>query len=477
MTLAKRVFRAGSWSVAGFLLTRFIGFIRLTILARLLIPDDFGLFALVTVFIGGMVALSNVGIESVVIQKDHPDAAFLSAVWHLSWIRGVLLASICWVVAPYLAGFFVRPELFGLLRIAAFIPLVQGFTSMGVPLLERGLSFDRLMMMSLAHEVFQTVVTIVLAWCLGWGASALVYGLLAGHVLKVIVSYRLHNYRPNLYFSMDAVREIWAYGGHLLGAGILIYAMTNLDDAVIGRMLGAEKLGYYAVAFTLAGYLTSQIISLSNQVMFPAYAGVQADIERLVRVIRQHAHLTTAILTPLAIGAALLPDAVIQLAVGRQWLPAIPAFVVLLLMGWIRGCATVFGPVLLARGRTRALHKMKWIEFLVFAVSIVPSVYFFSIIGAAWVLTAVYTISLALHLWLVKTDLEIRLHPIFLELFSGALPGLVGGAAAYVFILIFNDSLAHWGWAASLVFVTVWGGVIWSKERDFLGDIWLMAKG
>jgi len=264
VTLAKSVFRAGSWSIVGFICVRIIGFVRLTILARLLIPEDFGLFALVTVFIGGIVALSDVGIATAVIQKRDLDDDFLDTAWHLGWMRGLVLAAICWLAAPWLAGFYGHPELSDLLYIAAFIPLIQGLTSMGGPLLQRGLAFDRLLIMTVAHEVIQLLVTIGLAWWLGWGASALVYGLLAGHAVAVVASYIIHDYRPHLRFSIDAVRALWAYGGYLLGAGILIYAMTNLDDAVIGRLLGVNALGYYSVAFMLVGYLTSRIASIFN---------------------------------------------------------------------------------------------------------------------------------------------------------------------------------------------------------------------
>ncbi len=475
-SLAKRVFRAGSWSIAGFFFARFIGLVRLTILGRLLIPVDFGLFALVTLFIGGVAALSDIGIVSAVIQRRDTNQVFLSTAWHLGWMRGMLLSAICWMAAPWVADFFSHSELTELLHIAAFIPLIQGLSSMGVALLNRSLAFDRLLIVTISHEVVQTIAAIGLAWWLGWGASALVYGLLAGHVFSVLVSYLIHDFRPLPRFSRDSARAIWAYGGHLLGAGVLIYAMTNLDDAVIGRLLGTEALGYYAVAFMLAGYLTSKVVALSNKVMFPAYAGIQSDTDRVLRVIRQHARLTTMVLTPMVVGAALLPDAVIRLAVGRQWLPAVSVFVVLLIMGWIRGCATVFGPVLMARGRTRAIHKMKWAEFIVFAIFIIPFVYFFGAIGAAWTLTVVYLLSLMLHLWLVKEDLQIRLKPVVSELLAGAVPGLVAGGVTYMFIKMFRTHLGHWSWGAALVFVAVWGCVLWVRDREFVGGIWSRVK-
>ncbi|MDQ6959170.1 MAG: oligosaccharide flippase family protein, partial [Mariprofundaceae bacterium] len=406
-----------------------------------------------------------------------PDETYLATAWHLSWMRGVLLATICWFSAPALAGFFSSPGLIDLLRLAAFIPLIQGLESLGVLLLKRDLSFKRILVIDLSRETIQTIVAITTAWLLGWGAIALVAGLLVGQVAALLSSYLVHEYRPHLYFSKNSAQELWSYGSHLLGAGVLIYAMTNLDDAVIGRMLGTEALGYYAIAFALAGYLTTQMVKLSNQVMFPAYSGIQEDTARIGRVMQQHAHLTLAILTPLAIGAALLPEAVVQLAVGNQWLPVVPVFVVLLLMGWLRGCATVFGPVLMARGRTRAIHKMKWIEFLFFSAAIVPFVHFFGVIGAAWVLTAVYGISLTIHLRLVRDELKISLKPVFAALFAGASPALAAGFFAYIFIWTFSGALVHWGWATGLVFVAFWSGAVLARDRKFLRDLWSMATG
>ena len=96
--LAKRVFRAGSWSITGFLFARIIGFVRLTVLARLLLPVDFGLFALVALFVGGIVALSDIGIASAVIQKRDANQVFLSTAWHLGWMR-VRGNTLCWMTS------------------------------------------------------------------------------------------------------------------------------------------------------------------------------------------------------------------------------------------------------------------------------------------------------------------------------------------------------------------------------------------
>ncbi len=471
-SLSRRVLHAGLWSGIGFVVARLLGLARLAILARLIAPDDFGLFALAMLLLGGVAIFSDFGFAAAIVQKKILDDSYLSTAWHLLWVRGALLAGLVWLSAPWVAAFFSRPDLIGILHLAVFVPLLQGFESLSIPLLKRELLFRRVLVIDIGRELAQTVAAVSLAWWFGWEAMALVAGLIAAHIMGIGLSFAVHAFRPKLQFSMGAARELWGFGGHLLGAGVLIFAMTNLDNLAIGRMLGAEMLGYYTIAFTLAGYLTNQLSQLANQVMFPAYSGIQEETERMFRIMHQHAHLTVAVLTPVVLGAGLLPEAVVQLAVGVQWLPAIPAFAVLLLMGWLRGVASVFGPVLLARGRTRALHKMKWVEFAVFAVMLYPAIKVWGIVGAAWVLVVIYGISLVLHLWLVRSELGQTLMPVFVETGVALLPGIVAGLSAYLFMLATKQSLEHWAWAAGGLFVVAWLAMVAIFERALLRNLW-----
>jgi len=470
MSLTRRVTQAGFWVAAAFVMARLASLLRLSVLAHLLVPDDFGLMALIVLVVGSLWALSDVGIGAAIIQRRNPDAAFLHTAWHLNWMRGVLLAAGCWLLAPVVAQFFARPELASWLHWASLIPLIRGMESLGGVLLQRNLDFKRRTWLDLSRETAATVTAIGVAMYWKADIQALFGGLLAGALASAAVSYLVHDYRPRLVFSRMAVRDIWRFGGHLMGAGVLIFAMTNMDDLVIGKMLGTEQLGYYGVAFTLAAILTSQLVQLFNTVILPALSEIQADIERMKRALGISARLMAGLLTPVVCGVGLAPAQVIELGFGDRWLPAVPVLLVLLAMGWVRGMASVFGPVLVARGLTAAVHRMKWIEFAVFAAAIVPAVHFLGILGAAWVLLAVYVLSLLLHIQAVERDAPGVVGAALMQMGRGLLPA--GIAFAMVSIMMpFLSDIENGHRLALLVFVMIWLGMVWLMDKRFLQEL------
>jgi len=466
-SLRKQVFSASAWFSAAFALSKLLAFLRLAIMARLLTQDQFGLLAIIVLVVASLWALSDAGIEVSVVQKQEPSDVWLHTAWQMSWMRGVLLAGACWLSAYPVSLFFHQPELLPLLSWAALIPLIHGFTSLGYPLLQKTLDFKKRVWVDLTKEVVFTIVAVGLA--LWWRAdvSALLAGLLAGTLAAVIVSYAVHAYRPRMVFDMASARGIMSFGIHLLGAGVLIFLMTNLDDAIVGRLLGMEQLGQYAIAFALAGLLTSQLVGLLNTVLFPTMSRIQDDYERLQRIVGSSLRLMAGVLTPIFLLSILVHDLLIHIVLGSQWLVIAPVLLVLIAMGWVRGIATVFGPVLLARGCSKVIHKMKWVEFTCFAVCIVPAVLVWGTVGAAATLLLVYLISLGLHIRAVSKEIDGMLD-ILNEGVKGVLPGLFSFGFFVALESFFHGSLVENEWFVLCLFVVVWGVCFYKKEWGFV---------
>lgn len=447
--------------------------LRLAVLAHLLLPEVFGLTTLVVLVVGSLWALTEAGIHQAVIQRHELTGQHLHTAWHLGWLRGLLLAVACYLLAPLAGAFFEHRELIALLQLAALIPLLRGFESLGLILLKRELNFRYSAVVDMARELTNTTVAIGLV--LYWQATAesLVWALVASTLVGVIVSYLVHGYRPLFLFDRRVAAEFWRFGGHLLGAGLLIFAMTNLDDVVIGKMIGMEALGYYTVAFTLAGVVTTQIVQLMNQLLFPAMSRLQKERERTISVLGRALRGAAGILTPVACFIALFADQIVQVLFGDKWEAVIPALQLLLLVGWVRGIASVFGPVLLARGLTAALHRMKWKEFAVFAVTIIPAVHFLGIVGAAVVLLLVYLLSLVLHLLLTLAELPGCEKIIARQLMQGTIPGF----ATFLMIWLIWDAVPWSSMLLAGLFAVLWGLLVYVRERDFLLHFWSMRRG
>jgi len=463
---------AGAWYGVSVIFVRLLTMFRLAVLAHLLLPDVFGLTALVVLIVGALWVLSDFGITQAVIQRKELDDVYTHTAWNLNWIRGLLLALACYLSSSLIADFFDQPELEHLIQIAALIPLLRGFESLGMVLLKRDLNFRSQTYVNLVREMVNTIVAVSLVLYWSPTAESIVWGLVAGNLMAVFVSYLVHAYRPSLQVDKASVLDIWSFGGHLLGAGVLVFAMTNLDNVVIGKMVGMEQLGFYTVAFTLAGVLTTQLVQLMNQILFPAMSRIREDAERIRRVLERSLRAVAGILTPVVCFIALFPESIVRVLFSEKWYPAIPVLMVLLVMGWVRGIASVFGPVLLVYGRVAALHGMKWKEFVLFGVSIVPAVHYLGIVGAAYVLLAVYLLSLFLHVRIVLQEQPRSLSTIIKHTFLGALPALISSLLIMP-ILLFADIT---NFLLGALFILVWAVMLYVRERQFVLQFWEMRK-
>jgi len=473
LSLSNRVFHGGVWVSAAFAFARLLGLLRLTVLTHLLLPTDFGLITIITLVVSSMWVLSDTGTAASVIQKNNPSVVFLHTAWHMNWMRGFILACICWLLAPWLAIFFEHPELETLLQWAALIPFIQGFESLGMVLLKKELNFKQRAYVDFTRESIQTAVAIALV--VYWQASALsvLWGIVAGVLAASILSYFLHAYRPSLSFSKTSMIEIWKYGRHLLGAGILIFAMTNLDDVIVGKVLGIEQLGYYGVAFTLAAILTNQLVQVFNTVMFPALSQIQDDYSRIQQVLELSSRLMAGVLTPVVCFVALFPSALVEVFLSTKWLPIVDVLLVLLAMGWVRGIATIFGPILMACGKTAVMHKMKWLEFALFSVLIMPAVYTLGVVGAALVLLAVYCLSLFLHMRAVNAVLQQGYREIYTSIFKGSLPGVLAFAVVMLVNTIYPEVRLLF---SSMLYICTWLLLLWLWEKVFVMQLVNMVK-
>lgn len=474
--LGQLTIRAGAWHASSQLSVRLIGLLRISILAHLLLPEAFGQIALVVLVIGSLTIFSDVGINPAVIHRQTLDGDFVHTAWLLNAMRGVLLALICLAVAPLAAAFFEDPKLGMLLQWAALMPFLRGFQSLGMILLERELQFQRMMIADLSNEIVTILTAVLLALYWRADAEAILWGLIAGTVAGTLVSYMVHSFRPQWEFSLSACREIWAYGGHLLGAGVIVFAITNLDNMVVGKVMGVMELGFYSLAFTIAGVATTEWAKIIARVLFPAFAKVKSDSEYIHDILCDSLRFVTGLVTPVALLLILIPEYVVSIGFGERWLPMVPALLILVAMGWVRGVASVFGPVLLARGRTGVIHRMKWVEFTLFAICIVPSVLTWGIVGAALVLLAVYILSLVLHIRAVAREVPGRMAGTLGRGLRGAYPAIVSGLATWLYIHWLANDFPHWELSAAFFFVVLWAVMYWFWERPFIEHVRYMTK-
>jgi O-antigen/teichoic acid export membrane protein len=380
------------------------------ILARLLVPSDFGLVGLAGSVVSAWGVLTEFSLRTRIITRtfggDGEQRRYFNTVWTADLVRAGLLVLLTVGMAWPTAMYFRDRRLFLVLLIISASPLIAAFQNIGLVQFEKELAFKRVVLQRQGAEVLGCAVTLVLAYFTR-NYVALVVSQLCDSGLRVWLSYRLCAYRPALAMDRKAFRDCFTFGRSLFAIGLLTFITTQFDNLVVARYVGSVALGSYLVAYRLASLPVDLLGRVLNAVLLPAYSNVHlhspADLCRAFqRGNAVGAFGLLAVVGPIA----LMPNDLVRLLYGRKWEAAGPLLAVLVMVGLFRGLTQTISPLLLAVGRPGLDARCKVIEASVFMPSTVLAVARYGAIGAAWAGVASYGIA-----YLLRVGMAVYLFP------------------------------------------------------------------
>ncbi len=381
-SLFQRAVRGGVWVFALRITERAFGLIRLIILARILAPHDFGLMGIALLTMAALNTFSQTGFHTALIQKKDNTDSYLNAAWTVSILRGLLLFAILFFIAPYAAIFFKAAEAQLIIRVIGLSVLLQAFINIGVVHFQKELEFNKQFVYQLSGTLADFIVTIsaVLVLRSVW---ALVFGLLAGNVTRLIASYSIHPYRPRLSLDTGKAKELFNFGKWVLGSSVLIFLITQGDDIFVGKLLGATMLGFYQLAYRISNMPTTEITHVISQVTFPAYSKLQDNLPRLREAYLKTLQIVTFLSFPIAGLIFVLAPDFTKLFLGEKWMPMVPAMQVLAFAGLARSIAATPGETFYAIGRPKIDTKLQVVRLFVLVILIYPFAIEWGILGVS----------------------------------------------------------------------------------------------
>jgi lipopolysaccharide exporter len=379
--LSHRVVKSGFWVFALRITDRIFYLIRLVVLARVLSPHDFGLMGIAMLTMLMLENFSQTGFQAALIQKKENIESYLNTAWTTMIIRGIVLFSILFFIAPYAATFFKSPEAKPIIQVIGFSFLIQAFTNIGIIYFQKELEFNKQFIYQLSGTLADFIVAVSAALILR-NVWALIFGLLAGNVVRFVVSYFIHPYRPRLSFNFDKVKELSGFGRWVFGSSIIIFFLTQGDNAVVGKLLGATMLGFYQMAYSISNTPATEFSYLIASITFPAYSKVQDDMEKLRRAYLEVLRMSAFVSIPLAGGIFILAPEFTSIFLGEKWLPIVPVMRVLALYGMFSSIV-VPGPLFMAINRPDLRTKLQFIGLIIFSICIYPFTIRWGITGAA----------------------------------------------------------------------------------------------
>lgn len=385
--LSERVLRSGVWVSVSSVAQNVLQTVRSIVLAHLLAPEMLGLIGLCMVVIRGLELFTETGIGSALIQRQEGFDEAKDTAFTMQVLRSVLLTALACLAAPIAAAYYDDARLTQLILVLAIAFPISGFTNITMVLLHKNLDFRRITVLDLLVSVVNTVVVITLAVVLR-NAWALAIGHIVMVSTRVVLSYSMVTGRPSFRFSRRVAWELFRYGRFITGLTIALFLTTEVDNLVVGKILGFEALGYYALAYMLANLPATHLARVASRVLFPAYSSIQQDLVKLRLAYVTVLRLVGGLAVPAAVGMALLAPEILRVVYGEKWLPASGALRILAIFGAVRAVSLLGGYVLQAMGKPNVTFYLVSGK-LVFILALLPFLTRrYGIEGAAWAVTA-----------------------------------------------------------------------------------------
>ena len=405
-SIGKKMAKGAAWMVGVRFALRGIGLVSTIILARLLVPDDFGLVALASLLFGILLILGDFGFDNYLIKEQDADRSYYDTVWTMTIIRGLIVAAALALSAPLAVAFFDEPRIAAVLYCLAGFSVLMSLKNVGVVDFRKDMTFGREFTFTIVPKIGAFVVTVGLAvlWRDYW---ALIAGMAAHYVVALVASFVMHPYRPRL--SLARWRRIIGFSIWLLLNNIMGYINVRSDEFVIGRLMGTASVGMYAIAHEVASTPTSELVAPIRRAIFPGYAKLAVRPEALRDGFIDVWALVLLAVTPMAVGISLTAEYLVPLALGWKWIEAIPLIQVLAFFGLFAVLNSNTSPVYLALGHPRILTGLMALYMVIKLPLLIWAVSAHGPIGAAWAATATTGIVACVDLAVVSRFLKLSL--------------------------------------------------------------------
>jgi len=402
--LGRKMVKGGFILILLRLSIRLIGLVSTIILFRILVPEDFGLVALAMVVVGLAEVLAEFGFEQTLLRNKHAVRSDYDVAWSLTFLRGIVVATILLLIAEPAAQYLNEPHLQQIVYWLALIPLLDGVANIGIIDFTKYFQFGKDYALKVSQKLISFCLTLYFAYTLRnyW---ALVIGILSGKAVGLVLGYLMHPYRPR--FSLKGARAVFSFSVWIFVNHLTLYGGNQADKVMIQKYYDAHMVGIFRVAEEICS-IVMELVWPVERALYAGYAQLADDFEALRKTVLDSTGLVAMIGVPMSIGILLVAEPAVAILLGDKGKPAVPFVQILVLHGAIRSCSAGAMPAFMVLGKPQINT-----QFTLMAVTTRLSVLFvcFPMMGvmvAPWSLVAGSFISF-MAVWIqLKRHLSLR---------------------------------------------------------------------
>jgi O-antigen/teichoic acid export membrane protein len=394
--------RGAAWMLLFKLVDRGIGLVSTLVLVRLLDPANFGIVTMAMSFIALLELIGAFGFDMALIQRADASPAHYNTAWTFNVLFGIAMAALMVALAVPAGAFYKNDSLAEVVRVLALGSMLQGFQNIGVVAFRKDLEFHKEFKFLLTKRLVTFPVTIALALLLRnhW---ALVVGIVSGRLLDVLISYRVHPYRPSV--TLSAAQDLLHFSKWILLLNLFNFMKERSSDFVIGRMLGARSLGLFSVTYEFSNLPSTELVAPINRAVYPAYAKIALDKHALAREYLSVMGMISLIAIPAVAGLAATAKLVVPVAFGLNYLEAIPILQILAFFGVTQVMQSNAYALFLATGRANVCTAIQGLHVALLLTLLVAFTKWWGLKGTALSFITVAAITMPITLAVILRTL------------------------------------------------------------------------
>lgn len=367
--LKNKKFHAFFWSFIEKVGLQGIQFIVSIVLARLLLPEQYGLIGMLVIFLAVAHSFLDSGFGSALIQKQDANHIDECSIFYFNIAIGFVAASVLCLAASKIAQFYNEPQLKSLTIFLSLNIIINSFGLIHVTLLKKCLDFKTQAKISVLSVIISGPVGIFLAYN-GYGVWSLAVQQFCSNAVRVFLLWILCTWRPSMTFRFSALRQMFGYGSRLFASGLLDRIFHNIYSLVIGKLFSAVSLGHYTRAFSLQQMPADVLNDIVGRVAFPLFSSMQHETV-LLRSEFKKIFVTLAYLTfPIFIALACVAEPLVIVLLTDKWLPCVVFLQLLSLLGLMYPLHAIHLNLLLALGRSDLFFRLEILKKILIIVAI-----------------------------------------------------------------------------------------------------------
>ena len=425
--------------------TQLIQFIVTIVLARLLLPSEYGVIALITVFIQLCYVIVDGGLNTALIQKRNADEVDFSTIFFFSLAMSGVLYCAMFLFSPLIAHFYKQPELVSVIRIFCLTIPFYAVNSIQCAYVSKNMLFQRLFYCTLAAIVISGSIGILMAYN-GWGVWALVGQSMSNQILLTLIIWLVIPWRPVSRFSWTRFKGLFRYGWKIFGANFITSIFVNIRKLVIGRFFSPASLAYYEKGDQLSSLVINNITSSAQTILLPVFSEAQDDRLRVKTMMRRSTKLSCFFIYPLMVGMIVSAKPLIVFLLTEKWLPVVPFVQILCIANFFRPITLSNWEAIKALGYSGITLKLEILKKIVDVVILVVSVYL-GLYAIAWGCVLFNFLCVFINLAPSKKLLDYSIKEQIIDAVPTLIISLIMGGAVYwiqflaisdVYILLFQ---------------------------------------